>query len=67
MRAGPVLPGAEEVPLGDDARYRDGLLYVLGEGQAFYVMVDAPEGSPTKQWAIRLAQRVLERFASGVA
>lgn len=62
-----LLPGAEIVPLGDEARYRDGLLYVLGEGQAFYVMVDAPEGSPAKVWAIRLAERVLERFASGVA
>lgn len=62
-----LLPGAEEVALGDSAHYRDGLLYVLGERQAFYVMVDAPEGSPTKQWAVRLAQRVLQRFAAGVA
>jgi hypothetical protein len=60
-------PNAEEVPLGQSARYRDSLLYVLGEGRAFYVMVDAPEGSPTREWALRLARRVLERFADGSA
>lgn len=62
-----LLVGAEPVPLGDSARYRDGLLYVLGRNRAFYVMVDAPDGSPTKTWAVRLATRVLERFASGAA
>ena len=62
-----LMPGAEAVTLGQDARYRDGLLYVLGHGQAFYVMVDAPDGSPSRTWAERLAQRVLERFAAGVA
>jgi hypothetical protein len=62
-----LLEGAEEVGLGDGARYQDGLLYVLGEGRAFYVLVDAPPGSPTREWAVRLARRVLERFASGDA
>lgn len=62
-----LLEGAERVPLGDSARYRDGLLYVLGQGRAFYVLVDAPESSPTREWALRLARRVLERFATGAA
>jgi hypothetical protein len=62
-----LLDGAEAVPLGDSARYQDGLLYVLGEGRAFYVLIDAPSDSPIKRWAVRLAQRVLERFAAGVA
>jgi len=62
-----LLDGAEEVPLGESARYQDGLLYVLGEGRAFYVLITAPSGSPTREWAIRLARRVLERFASGQA
>jgi hypothetical protein len=62
-----LLDGAEPLPIGDSARYQDGLLYVLGEGRAFYVLVTAPPGSPTREWAIRLAQRVLERFASGQA
>jgi hypothetical protein len=30
-------------------------------------MVDAPDGSPTREWAVRLGQRVLERFAAGLA
>ena len=62
-----LLAGAEEVPIGQSARYQDGLLYVLGEGRAFYVMIDAPDGSPTREWALRLARRVLERFADGSA
>jgi hypothetical protein len=62
-----LLGHAEDVALGDSARYQDGLLYVLGEGRAFYVLVDAPPGSPTRFWAERLAKRVLERFASGEA
>jgi hypothetical protein len=62
-----LLDGAEHVLLGDSARYLDGLLYVLGEGRAFYVMVDAPDGSPTREWAVRLGRRVLERFAAGLA
>jgi len=62
-----LLDGADEVPVGDSARYQDGLLYVLGEGRAFYVLIDAPPRSPTREWAVRLAQRVLERFASGLA
>jgi hypothetical protein len=62
-----LLDGAEQVPLGDNARYVDGLLYVLGEGRAFYVMVDVPDGSPTREWAVRLGRRVLERFACGLA
>jgi hypothetical protein len=62
-----LLPNADDVPLGDSARYQDGLLYVLGYGRAFYVLVDAPPGSPTRFWAERLAARVLERFANGQA
>jgi hypothetical protein len=62
-----LLDGAESLPLGDSARYQDGLLYVLGEGRAFYVMADVPPGSPTREWVMRLAQRVLERFAAGHA
>jgi hypothetical protein len=62
-----LLGRAEDVPLGDSARYQDGLLYVVGYGRAFYVLVDAPDGSPTRFWCERLAARVLERFASGAA
>ena len=62
-----LLAGAEHVPLGESARYQDGLLYVLGQGRAFYVLVDAPDGSPTREWALRLGRRVLERFAAGLA
>jgi hypothetical protein len=62
-----LLEGAEHVPLGDGARYQDGLLYILGQGRAFYVLVDAPDGSPTREWALRLGRRVLERFAAGLA
>jgi hypothetical protein len=43
------------------------LLYILGQGRAFYVLVDAPDGSPTREWALRLGRRVLERFAAGLA
>jgi hypothetical protein len=50
--------------LGDHAVYQSGLLYVRGAGQAFYVLVEAPEGSPTLQWATAIATRVLERFTS---
>ncbi len=53
--------------LGDAAIYGRGLLYVRGEGRAFYVLIDAPEGSPAKLWATVLAARVLERLASGQA
>ena len=63
-----LLEAAEVVPgLGDAAVYQDGMLYVRGAGRAFYVLVEAPEGSPAKQWAITLGRRVLERFASGEA
>lgn len=62
-----LLPGAEKVPLGESARYRDGLLYVLGQGHAFYVLVDVPEDSPAREWAVRLAGRVLERLGEGIA
>lgn len=62
-----LLGRAEDIDLGESARYQDGLLYVLGHGRAFYVLVDAPSGSPTRFWAERLAARVLERFASGQA
>jgi hypothetical protein len=53
--------------LGDAAVYQSGLLYVRGQGYAFYVLVEAPEGSPSEQWATAIARRVLERFASGLA
>jgi hypothetical protein len=53
--------------LGDAAVYQDGLLYVRGVGRAFYVLVDAPEGSPKEQWATTIARRVLDRLASGAA
>jgi hypothetical protein len=64
-----LLDEPEPVPdLGDEAVYDNGLLYVLGEGRAFYVLVDAPQGSATKKvWATALARRVLERFATGEA
>jgi hypothetical protein len=53
--------------LGDAAVYGRGLLYVRGEGRAFYVLIDAPDGSPAKLWATALARRVLERLRSGEA
>jgi hypothetical protein len=53
--------------LGDAAVYQDGLLYVRGAGRAFYVLVDAPQGSPKEQWATTIARRVLDRLASGEA
>ena len=62
-----LLGQAEDLELGESSRYQDGLLYVLGYGRAFYVLVDAPPGSPIRFWAERLAARVLERFASGAA
>ncbi|MGH9212173.1 MAG: hypothetical protein ACRD2C_16040 [Acidimicrobiales bacterium] len=62
-----LLDGAEVVPLGESARYHDGLLYVFGAGRAFYVMVDAPDGSPAREWALRIGRRVLERFDAGLA
>jgi hypothetical protein len=63
-----LLGAAEVVPgLGDAAVYQDGMLYVRGSGRAFYVLIQAPDGSPAKQWAVTLGRRVLERFASGQA
>lgn len=62
-----LLPAAEQVPLGDSACYADGLLYVLSGDRAFYVRVEAPEGSPAREWALRLGDRVLARFTSGAA
>ncbi|HET6954144.1 MAG TPA: hypothetical protein VFI47_27510 [Acidimicrobiales bacterium] len=63
-----LLAEPEHVPdLGDDAVYADGLLYVRGQGLAFYVLVDVPEGSPARQWTVALARRVLERLDSGEA
>ncbi|HLM65606.1 MAG TPA: hypothetical protein VK306_15015 [Acidimicrobiales bacterium] len=63
-----MLDGAETVPgLGDDAIYRDGLLYVLSGRYAYYVHVEAPEGSPVRRWAAALARRVLDRLVSGEA
>jgi hypothetical protein len=53
--------------LGDAAVYGRGLLYVRGEGRAFYVLIDAPDGSPAKLWATALARRVLDRLRSGEA
>lgn len=63
-----LLDHAERVPgVGDDAVYQAGMLYVLGEGRAFYVLIDAPDGSPTREWAVKLAEKVLARFATGDA
>jgi hypothetical protein len=63
-----LLGKPEPVPdLGDAAVYYNGMLYVRGEGRAFYVLVDAPDGSPIKEWATTLARRVLDRLASGEA
>jgi hypothetical protein len=62
-----LLDRGTPVPeLGDAAVYQSGLLYVLGQGRAFYVLVEAPEGSPVEQWAIAIARRVLERLAAGL-
>ena len=63
-----LLGAAEAVPgLGDAAVYQDGMLYVRGAGRAFYVLIEAPDGSPANQWATALGRRVLDRFASGQA
>ncbi len=63
-----MLDGAETVPrLARAAVYRDGLLYVLGSTYAFYVHVEAPEGSPVKRWSAAVARRVDDRFISGLA
>ena len=63
-----LIDDPEPVPgLGDAAVYGRGLLYVRGEGRAFYVLIDAPDGSPAKLWATALARRVLDRLASGDA
>jgi hypothetical protein len=63
-----LIGDPEPVPdLGDDAVYSEGLLYVRGAGRAFYVLVDTPDGSPAKLWAIALARRVMARLASGEA
>jgi hypothetical protein len=63
-----LLGAAEVVPgLGDAAVYQDGMLYVRGAGRAFYVLIEAPDDSPAKQWATTLGRRVLDRFASGEA
>jgi hypothetical protein len=60
-----LLPGAEPVELGDCACYQDGLLYVMVGHHAIYVQVQAPDGSPTREWAVRLGERVLTRLATG--
>jgi hypothetical protein len=63
-----LLDKAEVVlDLGDAAVYQDGMLYVRAGRRGFYVLIQAPEGSPAKQWAVTLGRRVLERFASGEA
>jgi hypothetical protein len=63
-----LIGDPEPVPdLGDDAVYSQGLLYVRGAGRAFYVLVDTPDGSPAKLWAIALARRVMARLESGEA
>lgn len=63
-----LIDDPEPVPdLGDAAVYGRGLLYVRGEGRAFYVLIDAPDGSPAKLWATALARRVLARLRSGEA
>lgn len=62
-----MLDGAEPVPgVGRAAVYSDGLLYVLGDGFAYYVHVEAPDGSPVRRWAGALGRRVHERFAAGL-
>jgi hypothetical protein len=62
-----MLDGAETVPnLGRAAVYLDGLLYVLGTTYAYYVHVEAPEGSPVRRWASAIARRVDDRFAGGL-
>jgi len=63
-----LIDDPEPVPgLGDAAVYGRGLLYVRGEGRAFYVLIDAPDGSPAKLWATALARRVLDRLRSSEA
>jgi hypothetical protein len=63
-----LVDDPEQVPgLGDAAVYGQGLLYVRFRDRAFYVLVDAPEGSPHKLWATAIGRRVVERFASGEA
>jgi hypothetical protein len=63
-----LLDRATPVPgLGDAAVYQSGLLYVRGEGRAFYVLVECPEGSPAQAWATAIAGRVIERFSAGLA
>lgn len=63
-----LIDDPEPVPdLGDAAVYGRGLLYVRGEGRAFCVLIDAPDGSPAKLWATALARRVLDRLRSGEA
>ena len=63
-----LIDDPEPVPdLGDAAVYGQGMLYVRGQGRAFYVLIDAPDGSPAKLWATALARRVLDRLASGDA
>jgi hypothetical protein len=63
-----LIDDPESVPdLGDAAVYGRGMLYVRGAGRAFYVLIDAPDGSPVKLWATAIAQRVLERLTSGEA
>ncbi|HEX6420908.1 MAG TPA: hypothetical protein VFZ77_20555 [Acidimicrobiales bacterium] len=63
-----LVDDPEPVPgLGDAAVYGRGLLYVRCGEQAFYVLIDAPDGSPAKLWATALARRVLERLSTGEA
>jgi hypothetical protein len=62
-----LLPDAEPVALGDRACYQDGLLYVLSGDHALYVRVEAPGGSPRREWAVRLGERVIARLATGAA
>lgn len=62
-----LLPDAKPVPLGDRACYQDGLLYVVTGDHALYVQVEAPDGSPTREWAVRLGERVIARLATGAA
>ena len=63
-----LLDHATPIPgLGDAAVHQSGLLYVRGEGRAFYVLIEAPDRSPVEQWAVAIARRVLERFSLGLA
>lgn len=59
--------GVPVANLGNAAVYQSGLLYVLGAGRAFYVLIEAPPGSPVQAWSVAVARLVLARLARGAA